>query len=47
MNEARMADRSSPGDIIIAPSILSADFARLGQEVRPSTMLAATGSMST
>ena len=29
-----MADRSSPGDIIIAPSILSADFARLGQEVR-------------
>src|SRR6476646_4991526 len=34
MNEARMADRSSPGDIIIAPSILSADFARLGQEVR-------------
>ena len=29
-----MADRSSPGDIIIAPSILSADFARLGEEVR-------------
>jgi ribulose-phosphate 3-epimerase len=34
MNEARMADRSAPGDIIIAPSILSADFARLGEEVR-------------
>src|ERR1700741_4846634 len=34
MNEARMADRSSPGDIIISPSILSADFARLGEEVR-------------
>jgi len=29
-----MADRSAPGDIIIAPSILSADFARLGEEVR-------------
>jgi len=29
-----MADRSLPGDIIIAPSILSADFARLGEEVR-------------
>jgi ribulose-phosphate 3-epimerase len=34
MNEARMADRQAPGDIIIAPSILSADFARLGEEVR-------------
>ena len=34
MNEAHMADRSAPGDIIIAPSILSADFARLGEEVR-------------
>jgi ribulose-phosphate 3-epimerase len=34
MNEARMTDRSAPGDIIIAPSILSADFARLGEEVR-------------
>jgi ribulose-phosphate 3-epimerase len=34
MNEARMANRSAPGDIIIAPSILSADFARLGEEVR-------------
>ena len=29
-----MADRSLPDDIIIAPSILSADFARLGEEVR-------------
>ena len=29
-----MANRSAPGDIIIAPSILSADFARLGEEVR-------------
>lgn len=29
-----MADRSAPGDIIIAPSILSADFGRLGEEVR-------------
>ena len=29
-----MADRALPGDIIIAPSILSADFARLGEEVR-------------
>ena len=30
-----MADRSGcTGDIIIAPSILSADFARLGEEVR-------------
>lgn len=29
-----MADRSAPGDTIIAPSILSADFARLGEEVR-------------
>jgi ribulose-phosphate 3-epimerase len=34
MNEALMADRALPGDIIIAPSILSADFARLGEEVR-------------
>ena len=34
MNEAHMANRSAPGDIIIAPSILSADFARLGEEVR-------------
>ena len=34
MNEAHMADRSTPGAIIIAPSILSADFARLGEEVR-------------
>jgi len=29
-----MTDRAPPGDIIIAPSILSADFARLGEEVR-------------
>ncbi len=29
-----MADRALTGDIIIAPSILSADFARLGEEVR-------------
>ena len=29
-----MAKGSAPGDIIIAPSILSADFARLGEEVR-------------
>jgi len=29
-----MLDRLAPGDIIIAPSILSADFARLGEEVR-------------
>ena len=29
-----MADRSAPSDIIIAPSILSADFAQLGEEVR-------------
>jgi ribulose-phosphate 3-epimerase len=29
-----MASRSAPGEIIIAPSILSADFARLGEEVR-------------
>ena len=29
-----MADRLAPSDIIIAPSILSADFARLGEEVR-------------
>ena len=29
-----MADRTASGDIIIAPSILSADFARLGDEVR-------------
>ena len=28
-----MADRSAPGDIIIAPSILSADFACLGDAV--------------
>ncbi|MGC2409859.1 MAG: ribulose-phosphate 3-epimerase [Methyloceanibacter sp.] len=34
MNEAQMGNRSAPGDIIIAPSILSADFARLGEEVR-------------
>jgi ribulose-phosphate 3-epimerase len=34
MNEALMADRALTGDIIIAPSILSADFARLGEEVR-------------
>lgn len=29
-----MANRSAPGEVIIAPSILSADFARLGEEVR-------------
>jgi ribulose-phosphate 3-epimerase len=34
MNEALMADRALTADIIIAPSILSADFARLGEEVR-------------
>jgi ribulose-phosphate 3-epimerase len=34
MNEALMTDRALPSDIIIAPSILSADFARLGEEVR-------------
>jgi ribulose-phosphate 3-epimerase len=34
MNQAQMGNRSAPGDIIIAPSILSADFARLGEEVR-------------
>jgi ribulose-phosphate 3-epimerase len=34
MNEALMTDGAPPGDIIIAPSILSADFARLGEEVR-------------
>ena len=28
-----MADRSTPGDIIIAPSILSADFASLGRDI--------------
>jgi ribulose-phosphate 3-epimerase len=33
-HEANMADRSAPSDIIIAPSILSADFAQLGEEVR-------------
>jgi ribulose-phosphate 3-epimerase len=33
MNEALMTDRAPSGDIIIAPSILSADFARLGEEV--------------
>jgi ribulose-phosphate 3-epimerase len=34
VNETEMANRSAPGDIIVAPSILSADFARLGEEVR-------------
>jgi ribulose-phosphate 3-epimerase len=34
MNQAQMGNRSAPSDIIIAPSILSADFARLGEEVR-------------
>src|SRR6187455_1915525 len=34
MNEAHMADRSAPGDIVIAPSILASDFAKLGDEVR-------------
>src|SRR5713101_1760746 len=34
MNEAQMGNRSAPGGIIIAPSILSADFAKLGEEVR-------------
>ena len=34
MTKAQTANRSAPGDIIVAPSILSADFARLGEEVR-------------
>jgi ribulose-phosphate 3-epimerase len=34
MNEAHMGNRPAPSDIVIAPSILSADFARLGEEVR-------------
>jgi ribulose-phosphate 3-epimerase len=34
MNEAHMDNRPAPSDIVIAPSILSADFARLGEEVR-------------
>ena len=33
MTKAQTANRSAPGDIIVAPSILSADFARLGEEV--------------
>jgi len=32
--------------LIVAPSILSADFARLGEEVRALTRPAAIGSMS-
>ena len=33
MNE-QVSKQKAPGDIIIAPSILSADFAKLGEEVR-------------
>ena len=33
--------------LLIAPSILSADFAKLGEEVRRSRLPAPTGSMST
>ena len=44
MASARM--HRLPPSILIAPSVLSADFARLGEEVRAVDAPAPTGSMS-
>ena len=43
----RASQRGRTPSIIIAPSVLSADFARLGEEFVPSTQPARTGFMST
>jgi hypothetical protein len=39
--------KNQPPTYRIAPSILSADFARLGEEIKPSSPPAPTGSIST